>query len=157
MFYCYCHQHTLNVFHKWQRSGTGIRRLVIFWMSLSYRWVWRHVGKDNEKYVCLTRCCGCSFSTGTDLNAGLKPSWEPVPLSETQVQLPPPQGYLSVYGLRFLSLYLVPFVIFISLYVRWTKCLLYSLWFLSFTAGKLLHGDYHRICNIDDSGWAWIR
>lgn len=38
------------------------------------------MGKDSEKYVCLTWCCGCSFSKSTEMNAGYKPSWEPVPL-----------------------------------------------------------------------------
>lgn len=38
-----------------------------------------------------------------------------------QVQLPPLQGYLSVYGLRDLSLYLVQFVIFISLSCQMNK------------------------------------
>lgn len=157
-------------------SGTGVRRLVIFWTFLSYRWplsaeaggrptAGEWTGKDNKKYVCLTWCCGCSFSKGTELNAGYKPSWEPVPLSETKVQLPPLQGYLSVYGLRDLSLCLSLCTWFslsflLASHLKWTKCLLCSLLFLLSAAGKSLHGDnqqLNRICKCGDNGWAWIR
>lgn len=165
MFYCYHHQQTIWMFFI---RSQGLERDIVSLSPLNLsaddgggltagEWM----GTDKQKYVCLTWCCGCSFSKSPEMNAGHQPSWEPVPLSEnagpitSSARLPFCQGLSSLsLCAPWLGLCSSPLLV---AHLKWAKCLLCSPLFLLYTAGKSLHSDNHRICNCDDGVWAWIR